>query len=106
MKKAEVKVHNERAGVFIEIDRSRYEFHYDYEYSGSPISLTLPVREEPYLFDSFPPFFDGVLPEGIQLEGLLKKYKLDSADYFQQLMKTGADLVGAVTVVEIVTENE
>jgi len=41
------------------------------------------------------------LPEGIQLEGLLKIRKIDRADYFSQLMAVGNDMVGAVTVEEI-----
>jgi serine/threonine-protein kinase HipA len=57
----------------------------------------MPVKNEEYFFDSFPPFFDGLLPEGIMLEGLLKTYKIDKTDYFQQLIITGKDLVGAVT---------
>ena len=65
----------------------------------------MPVRREVYRFDTFPPYFDGVLPEGIQLEGLLKMYKVDSDDYFQQLLITGLDLVGAVTVEEIKTSS-
>ena len=37
-------------------------------------------------------------PETIMLEGLLRISKIDQKDYFSQLMATGADLVGAVTV--------
>ncbi len=48
----------------------------------------------------FPPFFDGLLPEGILLEGLLKQRKIDKYDYFSQIVAVGNDLVGAVTVRE------
>jgi serine/threonine-protein kinase HipA len=51
-----------------------------------------------YSFDSFPPFFDGLLPEGIQLESLLRRRKIDRGDLFAQLVAVGADLVGVVTV--------
>jgi serine/threonine-protein kinase HipA len=51
-----------------------------------------------YEFKTFPPFFDGLLPEGAQLEGLLRLKKLDRSDYFGQLISVGQDLVGAVTV--------
>jgi serine/threonine-protein kinase HipA len=47
------------------------------------------------------PYFDGLLPEGILLEGLLKQRKIDKYDYFSQLVTVGGDLVGAVTVQEI-----
>jgi serine/threonine-protein kinase HipA len=58
----------------------------------------MPVREESYLFDEFPPFFDGLLPEGFQLEALLRQKKIDRNDKFGQLLIIGADTVGAVTV--------
>lgn len=106
MKKAQIKVHNKLAGILTETDDRQYHFQYLSEYDGPPISLTLPVREEVYNFDSFPPYFDGVLPEGIQLEGLLKQHKVDGEDYFAQLVLTGADLVGAVTVEELEESNE
>ena len=56
------------------------------------------MRDEPYQFDGFPPFFDGLLPEGAQLEALLRQQKLDRDDGFGQLLTVGGDLVGAVTV--------
>lgn len=77
-----------------------YELAYLESYDGPAISLTLPVRSEPYEFERFPPFFDGLLPEGLQLEGLLRQAKIDRHDYFAQLLAVGADLVGAVTVCE------
>jgi serine/threonine-protein kinase HipA len=49
----------------------------------------------------FPLFLDGLLPEGIQLEGLLKTRKIDRYDYFSQLVAVGNDMVGAVTVKEV-----
>ena len=65
---------------------------------GEPISLTMPLVKTPYYFDHFPPFFDGVLPEGLLLEALLQLKKIDREDYFSQLLCVGKDLVGAVTV--------
>ncbi len=37
----------------------------------------MPVSDKVYEFSSFPPFFEGLLPEGYQLEGLLKFGKID-----------------------------
>jgi len=104
MRKALVKIHNIRAGIFVEESSQHYIFQYDESYNSSPISLTMPAKDKVYEFDEFPPFFDGLLPEGIQLEGLLKKYKIDRDDYFTQLVVVGADLVGAVTIEEIANE--
>ena len=106
MRKALIKIHKFRAGVLTEENANRYLFEYDLDYSGPPISLTMPVRIEAYKFDHFPAFFDGLLPEGAQLAGLLKKYKIDKEDYLQQLLVTGSDLVGAVTVEEMKAANE
>ena len=75
-----------------------YIFSYLPGYTGPPISQTMPVRNGTFEFDSFPPFFDGLLPEGFLLEALLRQKKLDRNDYFGQLLLVGADTVGAVTV--------
>lgn len=106
MREALIKIHNIKAGILKEESQKHYVFQYDSGYQGPPISLTMPVREDAYEFESFPPFFDGLLPEGIQLEGLLKKYKIDKKDYFKQLLVTGLDLVGAVTIEKINSVDE
>ncbi len=82
-----------------------FRFSYSPDYVGPPISQTMPVRKEPFEFDSFPPFFDGLLPEGFQLEALLRQRKLDRSDCFGQLLLVGADTVGAVSVREHPVEN-
>jgi serine/threonine-protein kinase HipA len=97
MRRAEVRVDDRRAGE-LEEHAGRYTFTYDASYDGSPVSLTLPVRNEPYRFDRFPPFFDGLLPEGALLEALIRQTKLDRRDGFGQLVTVGQDLVGNVTV--------
>lgn len=104
MRKALVKVHDTPAGILTENDNlaaNGYTFEYFEAYEGTPVSLTMPTKLRLYFFDEFPPFFDGVLPEGGQLEGLLKIRKIDRYDYFSQLVTVGHDLVGAVTVFEI-----
>ena len=76
-------------------------FEYLQDYNGPDISLTLPKSQSRYHFDHFPPFFDGLLPEGPQLEALLKQAKLDRNNLLGQLITVGKDLVGAITVEEI-----
>ena len=99
MRSARVFFDNEHAGILTESEEGKgYRFHYEPRYSGPPTSLTMPVQEEAYLFDEFPPFFDGLLPEGFQLEALLRQKKLDRNDKFGQLLIIGADTVGAVTI--------
>lgn len=101
MRSARVFFENDFTGQFIEAENGReYSFQYEPGYNGPPISLTMPVREESYHFNEFPPFFDGLLPEGFQLEALLRQKKLDRDDKFGQLLIVGADTVGAVTIKE------
>lgn len=105
MRKACVFMHERLAGHLVEEEAGRrYRFLYCPEYDGPPVSLTLPVREEAYVFDDFPAVFDGLLPEGIMLEGLLRQAKIDRDDQFGQLLAVGHDLVGAITVAEALPE--
>lgn len=98
MRSAEVFFNGVLAGQLTEVDRKHFLFEYNPDYTGSPVSLTMPVSKKKFEFDSFPPFFDGLLPEGQQLEGLLRQKKVDRDDNFSQLLAVGEDLVGAVTV--------
>jgi serine/threonine-protein kinase HipA len=102
MRKALIFVKGTRAGILTEFKQGReYEFEYPDNYSGPEISLTMPANVKSYKFDEFPPFFDGLLPEGIQLEGLLKINKIDRNDLLSQLIAVGGDLIGVVTVREM-----
>lgn len=100
MKTARVFVNGIAAGLLKQLSKKTYQFVYDVEYKGPPVSLTMPLTNKIYEFDVFPPFFEGLLPEGMMLEALLRKYKIDRNDYFAQLIKVGQDVVGAVTVEE------
>lgn len=101
MRKAEVYHNAVLAGVLEELENRKYRFTYAEGYLGKPVSLTLPVTQRIYEFNSFPSAFEGLLPEGVQLEAMLRRYKLDRNDLFGQLMIAGGDMVGALTVKEI-----
>lgn len=101
MRKAGVFVNGVAAGVLEERDHHQYRFTYHDDYQGSPVSLTMPIKNKQYDFDVFPPFFEGLLPEGDMLDALLFKYKLDKKDYFGQLMRVGKDVVGVVSLEEM-----
>ena len=99
MKRAKVFVNGILAGELQEIERGKnYCFIYLDTYQGPSVSLTMPLNKKIYHYDRFPPFFEGLLPEGIMLEGLLRQTKLDRNDLIGQLITVGADLVGNVTV--------
>ncbi|MDQ2994513.1 MAG: HipA N-terminal domain-containing protein [Pseudomonadota bacterium] len=98
MRSANVFNYGIHAGVLTELSDGSYVFEYAENYDGPPISLTMPIRNNHFEYKKFPPFFDGLLPEGMMLSALLKAEKLDSDDYFGQLIVVGNDLVGSVTV--------
>ncbi len=101
MKKARIQVHGVEAGLLEMIDKNNYQFTYLPDYQGPPVSLTMPLTKKIYVFSQFPPFFEGLLPEGILLEALLRQAKLDKNDLFGQLLKVGKDVVGCVTIEEL-----
>jgi serine/threonine-protein kinase HipA len=102
MRKAKVYVKGIEAGILTELVQGKeYVFEYPEGYKGFEVSRTMPTNQKVYKYNNFPPFFEGLLPEGIQLEGLLKIRKIDRSDYFSQLIAIGEDTVGAVTVKEI-----
>lgn len=90
------------AGELTEVDfGKKYRFTYGEGYTGEPVSLTMPLTGLIYEFEGFPPFFEGLLPEGYQLEGLIKFGKIDRNDFFSQLLAVGDDVVGNVIIKEV-----
>jgi len=62
------------------------------------VSLTLPLRAEPYTAKGLHPFFENLLPEGWLLNIAVGKLKLARADGFGLLLALCRDCVGAVSV--------
>jgi len=104
MRQAVVFVHGKRAGILSEEIAQGYSFTYDENYQGVAVSLTMPVSQKRYSYSHFPAFFEGLLPEGFMLEGLLRITKIDKNDYMSQLIAIGNNLVGSVTIKEIKEE--
>lgn len=103
MRKAKVFVNGIEAGILHEKKPgAEYIFEYNEGYDGLEVSRTMLKSRKKYTYSKFPPFFEGLLPEGIQLEGLLKLNKIDRNDLFSQLIAVGNDVVGAVTIKEII----
>ncbi len=99
-------MHGLKAGILIEIEKSReYQFEYSDSYSGPPISVTMSSEQKEYRYGQFPPFFEGLLPEGANLDLLLRTKKIDRNDLFGILLAVGNDTVGAVTVKKNEDEN-
>ena len=99
MRKARIFFDGRPAGTLTE-ENGYYVFEYSPNYKGPSISRTMPRGKVRFEFGAFPPFFDGLLPEGVNLEAFLKRSKIDRKDHFKQLLAVGRDLVGAVTAEE------
>ncbi|MCI6948910.1 MAG: HipA N-terminal domain-containing protein [Oribacterium sp.] len=102
-RKAYVYVRDTYAGVLSETD-SGYTFSYDRAYmlraDATAVSLTLPMREEPYRSSTLFSFFDGLIPEGWLLNVISRNWKLLPTDRFGLLLKACKDPIGNVSIME------
>ena len=99
---ADVYVYNNFAGKLSETDEGYY-FSYDKTYikaSNHPVSLTLPIREEPYKSKTLFSFFDGLIPEGWLLDIVSRNWKIDPKDRFALLLVACKDPIGNVSIRE------
>jgi serine/threonine-protein kinase HipA len=96
-----VRLDGQRVGRMTETG-NQVVFAYDSEWLARPdavaVSLTLPLRPQPYLSDGLHPFFENLLPEGWLLELATKKLKISKDDAFGLLVATCADCIGAVEI--------
>lgn len=100
---AYVYVRNNFAGILSENDEG-YSFVYDEEYLKSEnalfVSLTMPLRAEPYNSRTLFSFFDGLIPEGWLLEIVSRNWKIDRGDRFGLLLAACRDSIGNVSIRE------
>jgi serine/threonine-protein kinase HipA len=95
------------AGQIERRDDGGYCFVYQTDYlarpDARPVSLTLPLRREEYHSPVLFPFFSGLLAEGNLKELQCHLHRIDPDDDFTRLLKTTRhDVIGAVTVEEVV----
>lgn len=100
-REGKVFVQGEYAGLVKETDEG-YEFAYDPVYLAKekplPVSLTIPVREEPYRANTLFPFFDGLIPEGWLLAVVERNWKIDGKDRFGLMLASCRDCIGDVQI--------
>ena len=97
-----VFIRNIYAGIIKETDQG-YSFKYDKNYLDnykSPVSLTMPLREEEYTSTVLFSFFDGLIPEGFLLNIAINNWKIDEKDRFGILLLTSKDTIGDVSIRE------
>ncbi len=89
------------AGMIRE-DEDGFVFQYNQNYlsreDAQPVSLTLPLREEPYVSQVMFPFFDGLIPEGWLLDVAVESWKINPRDRMQLLLTCCRDCIGAVSI--------
>ncbi len=104
MRQAEVYFRDTLAGMLIEEDDA-YRFVYEQAYIDNPknlpVSLTLPIRREPYSSKTIFSFFDGLIPEGWLLDITVETWKLNSQDRMGLLLVCCEDGIGAVSILPI-----
>ena len=108
-RRVEIRLDGRRCGVLEECEEGA-RFVYDAEYLASPeavpVSLTMPLRAEPYAHPRLHPFFENLLPEGWLLDIATTKLKVQVDDAFGLLAATCRDCMGAVEVWPLEQEEE
>ena len=97
---AKVNYQGRLAGILSETENG-YQFLYDQNYlqhGGKPISVSLPLRPEPYESEKLFSFFEGLLAEGWYRDIMCAVAKVDTKDSFSLLLATTGDTIGAVTI--------
>ena len=109
MRQGRVFCNGAAAGVITE-DENGYSFVYDKEYlntpDAQPVSLTLPLREEPYVNNVMFSFFDGLIPEGWMLNIAERNWKINRRDRMGLLLTCCRDCIGNVSVASITAKEE
>lgn len=100
-RRGRVFVQDRLAGSISETEEG-YRFQYEEAYLLSeealPVSLTLPLRREPYEDRVLFPFFDGLIPEGWLLEVVSHNWKVSTQDRFGLLLLACRDCIGDVRI--------
>src|SRR5690554_2031404 len=98
--RAQVKMRGVPAGM-LKRSGSTVTFQYDTRYlqlRQPPLSLSLPLRKEPFVSEGLPPFFSGLVSEGWLKRVQAREQRIDPEDNFSLLVHNGGDLPGAVSI--------
>lgn len=109
MKQAKIYMHDRLAGMLTE-NENGFTFQYDSDYlndaASEAISLTMPLKNEPYHDKVLFPFFDGLIPEGWLLDIAERSWKISQRDRMSLLLACCKDCIGAVSVASVKNEND
>lgn len=100
----EVFLAGELVGTLERRGPERYRFRYTqatldrYEAGSIVLSVSMPVRAEPFTPNETKPFFEGLLPEGAIRETIAKNLRLSVDNGFGLLEALGVECAGAVAL--------
>ena len=105
----ELTVHIEKNGIMIPVGRicgddpatARFCYSANYISAGhTPISISLPLQEQPFSAEETKDFFEGLLPEGFTRRSVAQWMHVDENDYLSILHGLGRECLGALCITE------
>jgi serine/threonine-protein kinase HipA len=97
----DIYFHEQYCGC-LRIDNERMHFQYDEQYTLDrlpPLSVTMPLRKEPWPDAVSFPFFENLLPEGRVRQLLATRLNTAENNFSKLLSETGGDVAGAIRIV-------
>ncbi|MBK0033059.1 type II toxin-antitoxin system HipA family toxin [Erwinia sp. S43] len=100
----DVYMNGYHVGVLTKTGSGAHHFTYDANWIGlpgsRPVSLSMPLRHQPYQGDEVYNFFDNLLPDNLDIRRrIVTRHQADSTQPFDLLAKVGQDSVGALQLV-------
>lgn len=100
--RAVVYFRGNKAGILSREEREWVVFAYDQTYlarGGPALSLSLPLRGQPFRSRDLPAYFSGLCSEGWLRRVQSFEQGIHPDDHFTRLVLNGRDLAGAVTII-------
>ena len=92
---------NGRLAGVLERKGKLVRFQYDPDYlklRQPPLSISLPLQQEPFEQEGLPAYFSGLVSEGWLKRVQSREQHIDPNDDFALLIHNGEDLPGAITI--------
>jgi len=103
MNALDVFFHDERVGRLQRLPGAKLRFQYAESWvddGSAPLSLSLPLRAEPFEDQECRPFFSGLLPEGAFLKAIARRFRVPAGNPFAMLAEIGGECAGAVSLTQ------
>jgi len=91
---------DERAGALIRKDNGNLQFRYASDYSGPPVSWSLPIQPDAHPHAVCRAVFGGLLPEGDGREALARNIGVSAGNDYALLEEVGGDCAGAIALLD------